>query len=484
MEVLPSATSLPAPGEHAGGVLAAASATPGGVLVAASAPPGGGGARPTNGGGLVLWRPAKTGSPSGRLHPDAQRRAELRQADPWSDVSFYASSRQRLASASGLNNSLNSNFRRGAAAGPNTDDVDQFAARLPPTQAWIPTQAWLESLRYYPENTKASARNEEDLTGSFNGKTHGPKTPYHLETGVRTRVGLAAPDPEWQPWQVQHTWAPEVGTLIRRKLAHARTARESRESRESHEGTELPSEGGPPQPGPQSADLAPTVSQQQQDGDSPPPSRRPRISGTTSARLAVLAAPKIAEKQENRHLHECGAMLEQPHTRTHPCSTQHASHAMPHAHTDAVHRQRHVRTVAQWLRAVRARRTPQTASRCGGGAAAAQVGAAAAQARLPARGQGRPAPREREAPAEVEEAAQPARVSPWRQHGCVDGEQVCRPLLARGPLQAALAAVWRVVRRQGAEGARLQGRPQVLRRPANRQGGVALRAGSAGAGEA
>ena len=32
----------------------------------------------------------------------------------------------------------------------------------------------------------------------------------HLENDVRNRVGIAAADPDWAPYQIQEPWAPEM----------------------------------------------------------------------------------------------------------------------------------------------------------------------------------------------------------------------------------------------------------------------------------
>ena len=149
-------------------------------------------------------RPPRTSSPSGRSHPDKQRRDDLRLADFPSDVCFFASSRARLARP---DVAANGPFALGKAAGP-LGDPDGFSSRLPPTQSWISTQSWLESLRYYGG---ADPPEEEHLTGSFKGTTHGRRVHGpHLEAGVRHRVGLAAPDPEWNPDQLPKTWAPDA----------------------------------------------------------------------------------------------------------------------------------------------------------------------------------------------------------------------------------------------------------------------------------
>ena len=148
-----------------------------------------------------LPRPtSQTASPSGRTHPDRDRRADLRQADPWSDISFYAGSRQRLTKPNGTSMGMAHGFEYGMGAGPS-GAMEEFSARLPHSQAWIPNQAWLESLRYNPQM---------DTLGSFSGKTHGPRAPNHLEDAVRIRVGAAPSDPEWMPNQLPHVWAPNA----------------------------------------------------------------------------------------------------------------------------------------------------------------------------------------------------------------------------------------------------------------------------------
>ena len=154
---------------------------------------------------------AQTDSPSGRFHPNPARRADLRCADWYCDVSFFASSRERLSRSHADGTSLTQAFRGGASMGPNADDLERHSARLPHTQSWIANQAWLESLRYYPDPATSSCEQSE-LTGSFTGNTHGAKTEPHLEAGVRTRAGLALPDPQWRPEQLQYRWGTKYDT--------------------------------------------------------------------------------------------------------------------------------------------------------------------------------------------------------------------------------------------------------------------------------
>ena len=120
-------------------------------------------------------------------------------ADPWSDISFYAKSREQCERAN--HTSLGGGFEYGLASGPS-GDFNMQSARQTDTQGWVPNQAWLESLRYYPPP-------ELDAEFGNTGTTHGRHIPYHLENGVRLRSGLAAADPEWRPEQLQECWAPE-----------------------------------------------------------------------------------------------------------------------------------------------------------------------------------------------------------------------------------------------------------------------------------
>jgi len=120
-------------------------------------------------------------------------------ADPWTDISYYAASRASCERAN--ETSLGGGFQYGLASGPSGSFTLQ-SARQTDTQGWVPNQAWLESLRYYPPE-------EEDVEFANTGCTHGRQVPHHLENGVRLRSGLAAADPEWRASQLQEFWAPE-----------------------------------------------------------------------------------------------------------------------------------------------------------------------------------------------------------------------------------------------------------------------------------
>ena len=45
---------------------------------------------------------------------------------------------------------------------------------------------------------------------SSSGNTHGRRVPTeHLQTDLRTRLGIAAADPEWVPSQLHRKWSPD-----------------------------------------------------------------------------------------------------------------------------------------------------------------------------------------------------------------------------------------------------------------------------------
>jgi len=124
----------------------------------------------------------RTASPSGRMHPNPTRRAELRKADMHYNIDYY-----------------------GGHGAPDND-------RLVKEASWLSTQSWFESLRYYPKGEDA----DDDET-CYSGLTHGMSIPSeHLETDVRTRLGIAKAGEEWGPDQLQMQWLPESAKLLKR----------------------------------------------------------------------------------------------------------------------------------------------------------------------------------------------------------------------------------------------------------------------------
>jgi len=124
----------------------------------------------------------RTSSPSGRMHPNPVRRAELRKADMFHNIDYY-----------------------GGIGAPDND-------RLVKEASWLSTQSWFESLRYYPKGEDA-----DDDEAAYSGLTHGMAAPTeHLETDVRTRLGIAKADSDWVPDQLQMQWLPESPSLLKR----------------------------------------------------------------------------------------------------------------------------------------------------------------------------------------------------------------------------------------------------------------------------
>ena len=84
--------------------------------------------------------------------------------------------------------------------------------RLVKEASWLSTQAWFESLRYYPRGEDAD---DDEVT--YSGCTHGMSAPSeHLETDVRTRLGIAKADSDWGAEQLQMQWLPESEKLLKR----------------------------------------------------------------------------------------------------------------------------------------------------------------------------------------------------------------------------------------------------------------------------
>ena len=139
-----------------------------------------------------------TTSPSTRCHPNQDRRNELRGADMFSNINYFATSRVPNAVS-----------RVGDAVygAPDND-------RRMKEASWISSQAWFESLRYYPKGREAA--DNDDCEATFSGNTHGSKVPAeHLENDVRNRVGIAAADPGWTPAQLIEPWAPDMEARMR-----------------------------------------------------------------------------------------------------------------------------------------------------------------------------------------------------------------------------------------------------------------------------
>jgi hypothetical protein len=124
-----------------------------------------------------------TSSPSGRQHSNVERRKDIREADMVSNIDF-------IVAKPGATRNVN-----------NTKEA-----------SWVPSQAWFESLRYYP--TAEEAMRHDESSHTYSGLTHASERSMHLETNVRTRLGLAPADPDWTPSQLPLVWAPNVGQRL------------------------------------------------------------------------------------------------------------------------------------------------------------------------------------------------------------------------------------------------------------------------------
>lgn len=143
------------------------------------------------------WQ-GRTASPTGRGHPDRDRRNELRGADLHGDIDYFATQRIPYQTAT---------TGDPVYTAPNNDQKMKEAS-------WLASQAWFESLRHYPKGANAM-----DSEAAYSGYTHGSNVPTeHLETDVRTRLGIAAGDPDWKPRQLQEAWAPENPKMAQRVL--------------------------------------------------------------------------------------------------------------------------------------------------------------------------------------------------------------------------------------------------------------------------
>ena len=120
----------------------------------------------------------QTHSPSGRYHPDATRRREIRQCDITANIDYYAP--------------------HGA---PDNDRKMKEAS-------WLTSQAFVESLRVYPD---AGPRSPIQLPGeeiAFSGNTSSARRLHkdHVETAIRRRLNIAPADADWLPDQLPKEW--------------------------------------------------------------------------------------------------------------------------------------------------------------------------------------------------------------------------------------------------------------------------------------
>ena len=120
----------------------------------------------------------RTHSPSGRFHPDPLRRLEIRQADITANIDYYAP--------------------HGA---PDND-------RKSKESSWLCSQAFIESLRHYPDPFEKRPIRMPGEGVAFDGNTQSPGRPHqeHVETAMRRRLSIAPSDGEWMPDQLPKPW--------------------------------------------------------------------------------------------------------------------------------------------------------------------------------------------------------------------------------------------------------------------------------------
>ena len=120
----------------------------------------------------------KTHSPSGRFHPDSMRRREIRSVDMHTDVDYFA-----------------------AGGAPDND-------RTSKESSWLCSQAFIESLRVYPDPYNLRPIKLPGEAIAFSGNTQSARRPHveHLETGMRRRLDIAPQDQEWLPDQCPQPW--------------------------------------------------------------------------------------------------------------------------------------------------------------------------------------------------------------------------------------------------------------------------------------
>ena len=124
----------------------------------------------------------KTHSPSGRFHPDPLRRLEIRSADISANIDYYAP--------------------HGA---PDNDRKMKEAS-------WLCSQAFIETLRVYPDPFESRPIRMPGETVAFDGNTQSARRPHqeHVETAMRRRLSIAPVDGDWMPDQVPVNWTDHI----------------------------------------------------------------------------------------------------------------------------------------------------------------------------------------------------------------------------------------------------------------------------------
>jgi hypothetical protein len=136
----------------------------------------------------------RTSSPTGRYHPDPERRLELRKADLHANIDYLA---------------------------PNgAPDNDRKAKE----SSWLVSQAFIEGLRYYPTGKAVLESNDSEAT--YSGNTHGKKAynMEHIETDLRARLEIAPrfDNQEWRDDQLPREWVPDKSPSMKKHMARVR----------------------------------------------------------------------------------------------------------------------------------------------------------------------------------------------------------------------------------------------------------------------
>jgi len=134
----------------------------------------------------------RTSSPTGRFHPDPERRLDIRKADIHSNIDFMA-----------------------PYGAPDND-------RKAKESSWLVSQAFIEGLRYYPQGQQAMDSN--DCQATYSGNTHNKKSFAfeHMESDLRSRLDIAPADTEWREEQLPREWVPEKRNSMLKHMAKTR----------------------------------------------------------------------------------------------------------------------------------------------------------------------------------------------------------------------------------------------------------------------
>lgn len=134
----------------------------------------------------------RTSSPTGRYHPDPERKLDIRKADLHANIDYLAP--------------------HGA---PDND-------RKAKESSWLVSQAFIEGLRYYPQGQAALDSN--DCQATYSGNTHHKRSAVleHMETDLRSRLDIAPAEMEWREDQLPKEWVPEKRSSMVKHMARVR----------------------------------------------------------------------------------------------------------------------------------------------------------------------------------------------------------------------------------------------------------------------